>query len=432
MAAEMGLSLRGAGNVDAVLPRISAAVDERATKANTNIDLSTSENWLIRDELIAICKESINNGLLNKHLSYPDGFAGDIAMLEALASFFNEYLKPITPVLAQQHIATAPGAAASLDALLYNICEPGDGVLVPSPFWNGFDWLFGVRSGVQPVGVEVSIADTFTSNLIPRLGETLKTSSRPIKALVLTNPQNPFGQCYPKHVIEECILFCNEHDIHFISDEVYAMSSFKNKQSATLVPFTSALSIDVKAVGGNPARVHVVWSISKDFGSSGFRMGCCITQANRALQVGLALAANTQISSLTAIFTTALLTSPDLPALLQTNSSRLAEAYETITAFFERHGIDYLPVSHGPFVFAKVVANATSWDDESLAVACYKEAGVVISPGKAYHIIENEKGWARLTFAIKRDQLDEALRRLEQGLAKFEATRESVKQNGAS
>lgn len=66
MAAEMGLSLRGAGNVDAVLPRISAAVDERATKANTNIDLSTSENWLIRDELIAICKESINNGLLNK------------------------------------------------------------------------------------------------------------------------------------------------------------------------------------------------------------------------------------------------------------------------------------------------------------------------------------------------------------------------------
>lgn len=140
---------------------------------------------------------------------------------------------------------------------------------------DGFDWLFGVRSGVQPVGVEVSIADTFTSNLIPRLGETLKTSSRPIKALVLTNPQNPFGQCYPKHVIEECILFCNEHDIHFISDEVYAMSSFKNKQSATLVPFTSALSIDVKAVGGNPARVHVVWSISKDFGSSGFRMVSC-------------------------------------------------------------------------------------------------------------------------------------------------------------
>lgn len=59
-------------------------------------------------------------------------------MLEALASFFNEYLKPITPVLAQQHIATAPGAAASLDALLYNICEPGDGVLVPSPFWSEF------------------------------------------------------------------------------------------------------------------------------------------------------------------------------------------------------------------------------------------------------------------------------------------------------
>ncbi|KAI1176305.1 1-aminocyclopropane-1-carboxylate synthase 7 [Nemania sp. FL0916] len=430
MAAEMGLSSRGAGNVDSVLPSISAAIDERAKKANTNIDLGTAENWLIRDELIAICKKSINDDLTDKHLSYPDGFAGDTAMLEASASFFNEYFKPATPVLAQQHIATAPGAAASLDALLYNICEPGDGVLVPSPFWNGFDWLFGVRSGVQPVGVDVGIADGFTSHLIPRLDATLKASPRPIKAVVLTNPHNPFGQCYPKHVIEKCIRFCKEKQIHFISDEVYAMSSFKSKDSAALVPFTSALSIDVEAIGGDPAHVHVIWSISKDFGSSGFRMGFCITQANRALQVGLALAANTQISSLTALFTRALLISPKLPALLKINAAKLSEAYRTMTDFFECHGIEYLPVSHGPFVFAKVVANAISWEDEALAVACCKEAGVVISSGKAYHIIENEKGWARLTFAIKRDQLDEALRRLERGLAKFQAIRKFDGQNG--
>lgn len=58
--------------------------------------------------------------------------------MEALAGFFNRYFKPVVPVV-PTHLATAPGAAASLDALLYNICEPMDGVLVPGPFWSKSD-----------------------------------------------------------------------------------------------------------------------------------------------------------------------------------------------------------------------------------------------------------------------------------------------------
>lgn len=171
------------------------------------------------------------------------------------------------------HIATAPGAAASLDALLYNICEAGDGVLVPGPFWNGFDWLFNVRSGVQPVTVNVNSLDrTFTTDLIPAMAQTMGTTTRPIKALVLTNPHNPFGQCYPKSVIEECIKFCQSRNIHFVSDEVYGMSGFSADGFADPVPFVSALSVDTRLLDCDPSRVHVVWSTSKDFGCSGFRM----------------------------------------------------------------------------------------------------------------------------------------------------------------
>jgi len=128
------------------------------------------------------------------------------------------------------------------------------------------------------------------------------------------------------------------------------------------------------------------------------------------------------MSSLTAIFTATLLTSPHLPSLLETNALRLAEAYESITSLLKRLGIKYVPVSHGPFVFAKIVPGAVTWEEESRAVACCKEAGVVISAGKGYHIIEEEKGWARLTFAFKKDQLNEALRRIEVGLDLFNST----------
>jgi len=214
----------------------------------------------------------MNAHLNRQHLSYPDGFTGDSACVDSLATFFNKYFNPHTTV-SPSHLAVAPGAASSLDALLYNICEAGDGVLVPGPFWNAFDWLFNVRSGVQPVAVNVdSIKETFTTSLISAMAKVLENPPRPIKALILTNPQNPFGQCYPTSVIEECIKFCHERGIHFVSDEVYALSSFSSDTFPDPVPFVSALSIDVEGLGCDPSRVHVVWSVSKDLGSSGFRL----------------------------------------------------------------------------------------------------------------------------------------------------------------
>lgn len=66
MALDSGLSPRGIDNVDATLEKINAAVEERAKKQNNNIDLSTSENWLIRDELIQICKDAVQNNLAAK------------------------------------------------------------------------------------------------------------------------------------------------------------------------------------------------------------------------------------------------------------------------------------------------------------------------------------------------------------------------------
>jgi hypothetical protein len=63
------LSERGGGNVAAIMPKISAAVAERSSKTTTNIDLSTSENWLIRDELVRICKTAVNEKLTAQVMS---------------------------------------------------------------------------------------------------------------------------------------------------------------------------------------------------------------------------------------------------------------------------------------------------------------------------------------------------------------------------
>lgn len=53
------------------MPKIKGAVEERKIKENPNIDLSTAENWLIREELIEICKDSIAQGLEPKVRTIP-------------------------------------------------------------------------------------------------------------------------------------------------------------------------------------------------------------------------------------------------------------------------------------------------------------------------------------------------------------------------
>jgi hypothetical protein len=54
---------RGRSNIEAIMPKIKAAVEERESKMSSKIDLSTAENWLIRPELMELCKEAINEDL---------------------------------------------------------------------------------------------------------------------------------------------------------------------------------------------------------------------------------------------------------------------------------------------------------------------------------------------------------------------------------
>lgn len=127
------MSIRGGSNVAAIMPKIAAAVTARSR--GTKIDLASAENWLIRPEIIEICKEAIVNNLCPGDLSYPRAFAGFPEVLDAFAMFLNTYFKPLIPVEVS-HLATAPGAASCIDTLLYNICDPGDGILVPGAYWS--------------------------------------------------------------------------------------------------------------------------------------------------------------------------------------------------------------------------------------------------------------------------------------------------------
>ncbi|KAF7128641.1 hypothetical protein CNMCM5793_003492 [Aspergillus hiratsukae] len=375
----------------------------------TILDLSVAENWCIRSEIISLFQDAVLTGLNDRLLSYSNSYFGDTELIEALASFFNQYFRPCRPV-ETAHVAIGPGSSACLDALMHHICDPGEGVLVPAPFWNGFDFHFTIRARVQLIEAHVATLHNWTDpdGLITALTRAFDKSPCRIRALVITNPGNPLGECYSQETLRRCAQFCQQRNLQLVCDELYALSCFRHD---ILKPnsFHSILSMDLESCGVDASRIHTVWSLSKDFGCSGLRMGCIVSQANPTLLLGLRLPMSSQVSSLTALCTTSLLTSAKLPQLIQFNSERLLDCYRLLTDFLDSRRIEYVPATAGLFVFARLMPTAKSWDDEAKLKQSLQKKGLLVSPGKLYHLTSGQKGWFRLTFAIPKDQLTEAV-----------------------
>lgn len=77
------------------------------------------------------------------------------------------------------------------------------------------------------------------------------------------------------------------HNLHLISDEIYALSSFSHLiDTSKQDPFQSILSINYKDFI-DPSLVHVIYGMSKDFAVNGFRVGFIINQFNEPLRLAL-------------------------------------------------------------------------------------------------------------------------------------------------
>ncbi|KAH9864491.1 hypothetical protein J1614_010425 [Plenodomus biglobosus] len=413
----MALSNRMRGTIESIMPKILTQITQRSS-SNPPIDFGTAENWLIRKELVDFFKDNIATELVEADLSYQKGFSGDPRLIAKLAETFNRLFSPHIPV-ENSHIAVGPGGAAILESLLFNICDPGDDILVLAPFWSGFHFQFDVGPKVKIIAVTSPDDNMLNENVIHDLERAFANSERKPKGVVLCNPHNPLGQCYTKSALEAMCKFCEKHDLHLISDEIYALSTYESVDVPYPTPFVSLLSLDFKAMEVSSARAHVIWSISKDFGCSGFRLGALVTQGSAAIACGVAMAANTQVSSLTAIAISRLLSDPaTTDKFINSNRKRLAVAYETMTAFLRGLNVRYVPAYAGIFIWVKLSNKVLSWDQEAQLTELMADSGVAVSAGKSY--AAREPGWYRLSFAIEPEKLQEGLRRLAIGINAFE------------
>ncbi|KAF2853187.1 PLP-dependent transferase [Plenodomus tracheiphilus IPT5] len=432
---EAGLSKRMERTLNALLPTLTAAAPPPLYDPTTAIDLSSAQNEVIRPELLEFYKSTVEENVASQVFALPSlGLkGGDLQARDALASFFNAYFHPIHSIKSE-HIALTAGGSDAVESLVHAVCDDGDSVIIPGPYWHGFDQILQPRANVKSIVAQPPSYEHWDNYLLPSIQAAydFSTERSRIKAVILCNPHNPLSRCYPKDTLLGLMEFCQERDLHLIVDEMYALTDLNVDVEGPR--FASALSLTDPflpegCVKIDPSLVHVVWSASKLFGMSGFRMGCVITQQNPHLLSAISLLTMHHTNSVAISYITSLLTWSQLPTLLDLNTERLTASCRLLTEALCSWDIDIVTPTHGIFLFAKLAKNAKSATDEKRFYNRLAVHGVRVAQGRFHKGVEGDYGWARIRFSVSPAVMRDALKRIEVFLSQAERAVEEVMGN---
>ncbi len=145
---------------------------------------------------------------------------------------------------------------------LYNIAEalfdPGDEVIIPSPYWVSYPDQVLLNDAV-PVIVETTEEEGF--RLSAKKLEQAVTNKT--KALVLNSPSNPTGLAYDRKTLEEIAGIAVKNKLYVISDEIYEKLLYDGFRHYSI----ASLGADIKSL------TIVVNGVSKSHSMTGWRIG---------------------------------------------------------------------------------------------------------------------------------------------------------------
>ncbi len=156
-----------------------------------------------------------------------------------------------------ENIAVCCGAKHALFNLFQALCNPGDEVLVPLPYWLSYAEMIKIAGGT-PVFIEEMKEDfTITEAMLNRY------CSPRTRLIVLNSPSNPAGVVYSKDTLEIVRRYACRRNLYVISDEIYEK-----------LLYDGARHISIASLGADIfARTFVVNGVSKSHAMTGWRIG---------------------------------------------------------------------------------------------------------------------------------------------------------------
>ncbi len=307
-----------------------------------------------------------------------------------------------------EQIVVTAGAKIAIGQALLCLVDPGEQVLIPSPYWTSYPEMVKLAEG-EPVIVPCDSA------FRPTVAALEAARTPRTRALLLNTPNNPTGAVYPEALLREIGVWAVEHEVVIISDEIYASltyGSVKHLSPLLAVPELQQTSV---WIGG----------MSKAFAMTGWRMGFLagppvIAGAVARMQSQLASSPNaiSQHASLAAL-------RGGLEARAQMRTAFDARAKLVVRALRAMPGLD-CPEPEGAFyAFPRLSAFLGRKDPESgrvissgddFAALLLEKDGVAVMGGTAFGAPEA----IRLSFATSEDVLRRALARVASRLASLQ------------
>ncbi len=155
------------------------------------------------------------------------------------------------------NIVVSNGAKHSLFNAFMAILNPGDEVIIPSPYWLSYPEIVKMAGGV-PVFVHTKAENSFKITA----EELEQAITEKTKAFILNNPNNPTGAVYTRSELNALGAVIEKHEVFVVSDEIYEKLTYERRHHS-IAAYSDILK----------ERTIVINGMSKTYSMTGWRIG---------------------------------------------------------------------------------------------------------------------------------------------------------------
>jgi aspartate aminotransferase len=376
-----------------ITPSMTLAIDAKAKKLKDEgqdiLNFGVGEPDFNTPQVICdAAKKAIDEG----HHKYTPA-AGTLELRKAIGGYLNrEYKVSYEPA----DIVVSGGAKHSLYNAFLALVNPGDEVLIPSPFWVSYPEQVKFAGGV-PVYVDCPESAEF--KLTPEALAAKITSKT--KVLILNSPSNPTGAVVGRKAMEGIAELILKHKIWVISDEIYSKLIYGEEH----VCFP-ALSKEVAA------QTILINGMSKAFAMTGWRIGYAAGPSK--IMKAIADFQSHSTSNPTAIAQKASVAGLAMP---DSEIQKMVDVFKTrrdiiVDGLNAIPGVKCLKPDGAFYVFPNVKGLLKPGRATSMELSEYllDKAKVAITPGIAF----GAEGYLRISYATSEKNILEGLKRIKE------------------
>lgn len=235
-------------------PSATIAMNQKSTEMKNNgidvVNLSVGEpDFPTPDNIKAAAKKAIDD-----NFSF---YAPVPGYPELRTAIVDKFKRENNLNYSPDQIVVSTGAKHSIANVIISIIDPGDEVIVPSPYWVSYPEQVKIAEGVNVI-VDAGIESEY--KITP---EQLESAISPkTKVLMLCSPSNPSGSLYSRKELAGLVEVLKRHpSVFVISDEIYEHINFSGKH-VSIAEFPEVYE-----------RTIVVNGVSKAYAMTGWRIG---------------------------------------------------------------------------------------------------------------------------------------------------------------